>query len=235
MPPIVALSAGGDRTCAFAGDGTLWCWGPDYQNFGAPQRVAGPWEDNGDVCGPFLNLLAKTRVDGFVVDHSCVTDADCVEVPLDISCHQTCAVGAVPRSEADGVSLLLTQNEKDTCPQVRELGCQEPEIICPEPTTRPICDAGYCTRADPGHSGCTDQCACSAERAAALISFQDECEGFDLWPAIGWPCPSCEEGAAYVVVMNRGSAPFSGDAVISWDVEERGATTLPSTRPAGRD
>jgi hypothetical protein len=228
MPPIAVLSAGGDRTCGFAGDGTLWCWGADSLSLGAPLRVSGPWEANGDMCGPFVNLVAKSRYEGIAfTDHACVTDEDCVEVSLDLSCDQTCAVEALPRAAAESAATLIAQIDQDTCPQLRELGCQAPEIICPETTKRPICDAGYCTRADPDHSGCTDQCACSAERAAALISFQDECEGFDLWPAIGWPCPSCEEGAAYVVVMNRGSEPFSGDAMISWDAEEGGAATLP--------
>jgi hypothetical protein len=233
LPPIVALAAGGDRTCAFAGDGTLWCWGADAFGLGAPLRLAGPWESNGEVCGPFGTLLADSRDEAFeFVDRTCVTDEDCVEVSLDLSCDRTCAITALPSAAAESAATLIARIDGDACPQARELGCQQPEVSCPTPTTRPICYAGYCTRADPEHSGCTDQCACSAQRAASLALFQDECEGFDLWPAVGWPCPSCEESAVYVVVMNRGSERFSGDAVLSWDPQEGslGSEQLPAAR-----
>jgi hypothetical protein len=222
LPPIAAIAAGGDRTCALAVDATLWCWGGENdREFGAPVRVAGPWEPNGEVCANFVNLMGKSRRDAVVfTEHACETDEDCVEVSLDVSCNQTCAVAALPIAAAESAATLISQIDDDACPQARELGCHEPEIACPERTTRAICDAGYCTRDDPEHSGCTDQCACSAQRAALVGVSKDECEGFDLLPAVSWPCPSCEESAVYVVVMNRGSERFSGDAVISWDPQE---------------
>jgi alpha-tubulin suppressor-like RCC1 family protein len=218
LPPMQSVAAGGDQSCGFAVDGTLWCWGADSVSLGAPVRVAGPWEENGSVCGPFVNLLAKTRYDGVVfVDHTCTVDSDCVAVPLDISCHQTCAVEAMSRGAAEGAALLIAQNEKDTCPQVEELGCMVPGVTCPEPTTRVVCDAGYCTRDDPEHSGCSDRCGCTAVRYASSSVWKDECAGFDLWPSIGLACPACEGSTLTVVITNRGSERFEGDAVISFE------------------
>jgi hypothetical protein len=232
LPPIEAIAAGGDRTCALAAGGTLWCWGgQNASDLGAPLRVAGPWEQNGGTCANLLDVIAESRRDAVVLtDHACETDADCVEVWLDLSCSQTCAAAALPQAAAESAATLIARIDQDACPQARELGCQEPEVTCPERTTRAICNAGYCTRAEPERSGCTDQCGCSAESAALWSTFQDECDGFDLWPAIAWYCPGCEESAVYVVVMNRGSERFSGDAVISFDPQEGslGADQLPA-------
>jgi alpha-tubulin suppressor-like RCC1 family protein len=146
LPPIIAIAAGGNLSCALAQDDTFWCWGADPLSLGAPFRVAGPWEPNGQVCAPFVDDIAKSVYEAAASGRACTTDADCVEVPLDLSCSKTCAVATLSRTSASAAASLVAQIDRDICPHARELGCAEPDITCPPSATRVACNAGRCTQ-----------------------------------------------------------------------------------------
>jgi hypothetical protein len=158
LPPIAAIAAGGNLSCAVAEDGTFWCWGVDRFGLGAPLRVAGPWEAAADVCRSVVANITTSVYQSVATDHSCAADADCVEVSLNLSCNQTCAVAALPHASADAVERLLAELDAGACPEARALGCSAPEVICPASTARVVCVDGRCTRDDPARSGCAVDC-----------------------------------------------------------------------------
>jgi hypothetical protein len=93
-----------------------------------------------------------------------------------------------------------------------------PEASCPSPTTRAVCLFGACTQEDPAHSGCDDACGCGARIAAQVTgTLQNECGGFDLWPILGAACGACADPSSAIVVGNRGSKRFTGDATLSFE------------------
>jgi alpha-tubulin suppressor-like RCC1 family protein len=146
LPPIAAIAAGGNLSCAVAEDHTLWCWGVVPVSLGAPLRVAGPWEAAADVCQAVIGNVTTAVYQSAASDHSCVTDTDCVAVSLNLSCNQTCAVAALSHASADAAEKLLAELEADACPEARALGCSTPEVTCPASTSRAVCVAGSCTQ-----------------------------------------------------------------------------------------
>jgi alpha-tubulin suppressor-like RCC1 family protein len=145
LPPITAIAAGGNLSCALAQDDTFWCWGADPLSLGAPFRVAGPWETNGKLCGPVVGEIATSIYEAASSDRSCSTDSDCLDVSLDVSCSKSCAVASLSRSSADAASRAIARIDSDVCPRARELGCAQPTVTCPAPATGVACNAGQCT------------------------------------------------------------------------------------------
>ena len=146
LPPTTTIAAGGNLSCAVAEDETLWCWGVVPVSLGAPLRVAGPWEVAADVCEGVIGNITTSVYQSAASDRSCVTDADCVGVSLNLSCNQTCAVAALSHASADATEKLLLELEADACPEARALGCSTPEVTCPASTARVVCVAGSCTQ-----------------------------------------------------------------------------------------
>jgi alpha-tubulin suppressor-like RCC1 family protein len=146
LPPIAAIAAGGNLSCAVAGDGTLWCWGVVPVSLGAPLRVAGPWEAAADVCEGVIGNITTSVYQSAASDRACVADADCVGVALNLSCNQTCAVAALSHASADATETLLAELEADACPEARALGCSTPEVTCPASTSHVACVLGSCTQ-----------------------------------------------------------------------------------------
>ena len=153
LPPITAIAAGGNLSCALATDQTLWCWGADLDllSVGGPLRIAGPWEPHGDACGPFVAQLSQSIDESVAVDRSCTADADCAEVSLNVACDPTCAVSALPLAAAASASKRIARIESDSCTQARALGCAEPVIACATTSaTRAACRAGACVVVEVG-------------------------------------------------------------------------------------
>jgi hypothetical protein len=218
LPPIDEVAASDDSTCALGTDHTLWCWGGGGADFGAPVRVPGPWEGAADACLTAASDAVNARSQAYAnALHECVTDADCTEVALDVSCDHTCATAALSRAGAESFRSALAGIESDACARSAAASCAAFAPSCPEQTLRPTCNGGYCSLVEPTHSGCSDACSCLAQRAAASATLVNGCQGFDLWVSVGWSCAACDHSALYVVVANGGSARFAGDAVLSFE------------------
>jgi hypothetical protein len=226
LPPLVGLVARGARMCGFAADATLWCWGSDpathqASNSGAPQRVPGPWETGGNACSSLLGRIGPR----FFTSESCTTDEDCTPLPVDLPCDHTCDVAPVAKANlADHQANLDDLRSK--CSAVTDAGCSSPTVTCPAKNLRPICSVGQCTFDDPVRTGCTDECLCDVERRnASQTYFSPICDGFDLWFTNAVTCAKCAGSWVYIVVGNRGSSPFDGEATLSFQGAD--GVTLP--------
>jgi len=220
LPPIVAIGAGPERTCAAAADRTLWCWG-----FGAGaasesvtlERVGGPWEPGPLDCQDRVAALTAARRDAIQAEvRGCDRDQDCVTVSVDLSCSHSCAFESVNTSDAANLEAAIATLESDNCAALSD--CSVPAAACTPPTTRPVCVFGTCSQEDPEHSGCDDACGCAATVwAKAQGELRDECSGFDLWTAAAGPCGECRGATVAIVVGNRGDTRFTGQATLSFE------------------
>ncbi|HEX5100951.1 MAG TPA: hypothetical protein VFV94_15680, partial [Polyangiaceae bacterium] len=233
LPPIAAIGAGSERTCAAATDRTLWCWGPGSGPAGESvtlERIGGPWEPGPLECEERVGALTSARRDMLqAAVRGCDRDQDCVNVSVDLSCSHTCAYESVYAGAVADLGDAIAALERGSCAGLA--GCSMPGASCAPPTTRPVCIFGTCSQEDPDHSGCDDACGCAASVwAKAQGDWRDECTGFDLWPVTGGACGECRASTSAIIVGNRGSARFTGQATLSFEPQEGadGSLVLPA-------
>jgi hypothetical protein len=161
-------------------------------------------------------MIAERRDSMLAADRTCVTNEDCVTVSVDLSCARACSVDSVSAGAAAKLESDIAGLEAEYCQSSWE--CSVPDASCPRPQTRPVCVYGTCSQEDPAHSGCDDACGCAARVSAQSTGvWQNECGGFDLWPILGTACGSCTDPTTAIVVGNRGSKRFTGDATLSFE------------------
>lgn len=225
VPALVEIGAGGDSTCGFAADETLWCWGMDSSGAslgGMPVQMPGPWESGGTVCSSAIASIQSARS----MLTYCNTDADCVLVPLDVSCDHTCEYASVPGAESDAFVATLNQLESDTCGAARNAGCLSPPVVCPDEQLRAVCINGSCLIDNPERNGCTNECLCSIQRARTPVYFSPPCEAYELEIVGSGTCDTCDGAGTYVVIGNEGGSRFDGHATLSFS--PGGATSVPA-------
>jgi hypothetical protein len=225
VPPLVTIGAAGSTTCGFTADDTLWCWGTSGYGIlvgGVPVHMPGPWESGGDTC---FNALTTIQNAEFTVNGSCTTDADCVAVPLDLSCDHNCDFASVPKTDSQAAITKLDQLESDTCGAANDAGCLSPPVTCPSEPLRAVCIAGSCSIDDPTRTGCTDECACGIQRAA--YSNVASCDGYELTVEGSGSCSQCDGPWVYVVIGNAGTSRFDGHATLSFSTLAGGSLDAP--------
>jgi hypothetical protein len=206
---VSAIASDQYQTCAISA-GSVWCWGS------APVQVMAPWAD-GDACLDTLTQADQARRSVyFYATESCVTDEDCIAVPLDTSCNHTCDYTAVMRSGLPDAASSLADFEKAYCEPALSAGCTVQTVTCPEQNLRPICDEGYCSLDDPTRSGCDDHCLCHAERYQGYLQYASggRCDGADVNIGLVSTCSSCDDSSIFLMLVNDGSQAFSGTVKI---------------------
>jgi hypothetical protein len=188
-------------------------------------RVAGPWEAGGEACASLLEGVYESY---WYEGTQCVTDDDCVAVPLDLPCAHTCDIAPVAKLQAQYLQRALDMVRSTACSASADAGCPSPQVTCPAKELRSVCVSGFCAFDDPARTGCTDQCACAIERSRGPAD--PVCDGFHLWITDAENCGQCEGSWVYLAIGNRGRATFDGSVTLSFLSIADGAPLVPEDR-----